>query len=156
MPFAGCLRAGWVACNKLLQPRISTKPEKTVVMSSKAKTIARRLLRKNRGTRPHAGIPWRTIAIDDFGGKINHATLCRFAVSEGEWIPKDEDLQIVLGLKHPRKAKAHKHCDLFDMPTPALLKSLINREPMPPIDMRVFNAFKRAGFFTRSKARPTQ
>lgn len=114
-------------------------------MSSKAKTLARRLLRQNRKK------SWRQIAREDFNGKINHATLNRFANSEGEWIPKDENLQIILGLKHPRKAKQHKACDLFDMPMPELLKALQNREPMPE-DPRMFNAFKKAGFFKRVRS----
>lgn len=120
-------------------------------MSSKAKTLARRLLRQNRGTRSIDARSWRVIAREDYENKIPAGTLCRFAVSEGEWIPKDEDLQIVLGIKHPRKAKPAKQCDLFDMPMPELLRAIQNREPMPE-DPRMFNAFKKAGYFKRVRS----
>ena len=123
-------------------------------MSSKAKTLARRLLRENRGTRSHASRSWRVMAREDYQNKIPAGTLCRFAKAEGEWMPSDEH-QIILGLKHERKAKTHKPCDLFDMQTHELLKALQTRETVPPINPRMFNAFKRAGFFSRSKARPT-
>lgn len=120
-------------------------------MSSKVKTIARRLLRQNRGTRLIDARSWRVIAREDYENKIPAGTLCRFAVSEGEWIPKDEGLQIVLGLRRPRKVKTQQACDLFDMPMPALLKAIQNREPMPE-DPRMFNAFKKAGFFKRVRS----
>lgn len=111
-------------------------------MSPKAKTLARRLLRENRGTRSKEGRSWRVIAREDYNDQINNATLCRFAISQGEWIPKDERLQIVLGLKHPRKACAHVQ-DIFDMPTATLLWKLTHREPMPPMSQQRAREIKR-------------
>jgi hypothetical protein len=109
--------------------------EKTVVMSQKAKTLARSLLRRNRGTRSNPGRSWRAIARDDYGDKINNATLCRIALSDGEWIPKDNQTQILLGLKRaPRARTPHaqqQYRDLFDMPTGLLLWKLIHRERVP-------------------------
>lgn len=113
-------------------------------MSSKAKTLARRLLRENRKN----GRSWRAIAREDFGGRISHAIICRFAINKGEWLPKDESLLIALGVKSPRKPKPQK-VDLFDLPTPELLRRLVNREEMPPVQPRVFKAFQKAGFFKR-------
>lgn len=72
-------------------------------MSSKARALARRLLRANKKTRSHAGRSWRVIAREDYGGKVNHATLNRIANSEGAWLPKDKALLILLGLKKERK-----------------------------------------------------
>ena len=65
-------------------------------------------------------------------------------------MPSD-DHQIILGLKRPRNAKLQKHVDLFDMPMPALLRAIQNREPMPE-DPRMFNAFKKAGYFKRVRS----
>src|SRR3990172_9304407 len=103
MPERGCGCGKRIGCNDLLHPLIQTKNRKTVIMSPKAKRIARRLLRENRGTRSKPGRAWRTIACERYGDKINHATLCRFAISEGEWAPKNKRLLIVLGLKSERK-----------------------------------------------------
>jgi len=97
-------------------------------MSSKAKKIARRLLKQNRGTASITARPWRVIAREDYQDKIPNGTLSRFALSDGEWLPKDE-YQILLGLK-PAPRTAHEARDLFDMPTPVLLWKLINREVM--------------------------
>jgi hypothetical protein len=72
-------------------------------MSSKARSLARRLLRANRGTRSYAGRSWRVISREDYDGLINHATLNRIARSDGEWLPKDKKLLILLGLKKERK-----------------------------------------------------
>ena len=116
-------------------------------MSSKAKTTARRLLRENRKN----GRSWRVIAREDFGGQIPAGTLCRFAINKGEWIPKSEELQIALGIKTPRKPKPPKNLDLFDLPTPELLRRLVDRQEMPPVQPRVFRAFQKAGFFKRAR-----
>jgi hypothetical protein len=70
------------------------------VSPSRARRLARRLLRENR----KLGRSWRTIAREDFGDQINFATLNRFALSEGKWIP-NEKIQTVLGLKKPRKER---------------------------------------------------
>ncbi len=119
-------------------------------MSSKARTLARRLLRQNRGTASIEARSWRVIARDDYDNQIAPGTLCRFAVSEGEWIPKEDHLQIVLGLKHERKVK-HQCKDLYDMATETLRMALINRQPMPQIDPRIVREFKKLGWIKRQR-----
>lgn len=104
-------------------------------MSSKAKTIARRLLKQNRGTPSIPARPWRTIAREDYGDKIPNGTLSRFALSDGEWLPKDE-YQYLLGLKRERKATHSQPKDLFDMATDTLRWKLTHREPMPPLSQQ--------------------
>lgn len=69
-------------------------------MSSKAKTLARRLLREHRHKRS-----WRVIAREDFHDEVNHATLNRIALSGGDWLPKDKRILLTLGLIHERKPK---------------------------------------------------
>ncbi len=125
-------------------------------MSSKAKTIARRLLRENRGTRSKVGRPWRKIACEDYEDKIPAGTLCRFAKAQGEWIPKDEGLQIVLGLKRPRRMKPQQPQALFDMATSTLRQALIDRKPMPPVDPRIIKQFVKLGWLTKTEARNIQ
>jgi hypothetical protein len=119
-------------------------------MSSKAKTIARRLLRQNRGTRSITPRSWRVIAREDYQNKIPHGTLCRFALEDGAWLPKDE-YQYVLGLKRERKATHAQHKDLFDMATDTLRNALINREPMPPLDPRIVKQFIKLGWMKRER-----
>ena len=63
----------------------------------RAKSIARRLLRENRH-----GRSWRQIAREDYCNRVNYATLNRFANGKGEWIPKDENILLALGLIKPR------------------------------------------------------
>ena len=60
--------------------------------SPKAKKLARSLLRANR-----RGYSWRQIAADYPG--VHFATLNRIANSGGEWLPKDDETLIALGLK---------------------------------------------------------
>ena len=120
-------------------------------MSSKAKTLALRLLRKNRGTRKYPARSWRQIAREDFNGRINHATLNRFANSHGEWIPKDEALQIALGLKTPRKPKVKPFTPISEMATSHLRRALIERREMPPVDPRIVREFRRLGWIGKSK-----
>ena len=69
--------------------------------STKAKKLARNLLRENR-----RGRSWRIIAREDYQGKINHATLNRIAISKGEWLPKDDEILTILGLKTVRSPYA--------------------------------------------------
>ena len=69
--------------------------------STKAKKLARSLLRENR-----RGRSWRTIAREDYQGQVNHATLNRIAISKGEWLPKDDKILTVLGLKTVRSPYA--------------------------------------------------
>jgi hypothetical protein len=71
--------------------------------SSRARSLARRLLRANRGTRSYEGRSWRVISREDYNGQVNHATLNRIAKSDGAWLPKDIHLLILLGIKKERK-----------------------------------------------------
>ncbi len=71
------------------------------VSLARAKKLARTLLRENRKN----GRAWRTIAKEDFNDEINYATLNRFALSKGEWFPKDKELQIVLGIRKQSKPR---------------------------------------------------
>lgn len=73
------------------------------VSPSKAKKRALGLLRENR-----RGRSWRVIAHEVFRDQINYATLNRFATSKGTWLPKDENILIVLELVKPRKPKPPK------------------------------------------------
>lgn len=68
------------------------------VSLARAKKLARTLLRENRKN----GRSWRVIAREDFNDQINYATLNRFAIHKGEWLPKDKELQIVLGIRKQR------------------------------------------------------
>lgn len=115
-------------------------------MSSKAETLARRLLRENRGTRSRPGRSWRVIAREDYENKIPAGTLCTFAKRMGQWMPKEEH-QYRLGLKHERKSTAQKQPPaLFEMATSTLRRALINRQPMPPTDPRIIREFKKLGW----------
>jgi hypothetical protein len=108
----------------------------------KPKTLARRLLRENRGTRSKEPTSWRNIAKRY---DIPAGTLNRFALSEGAWLPKDE-YQIVLGLKRQKKSTHRKPLALIDMCTDELRKAIINREtmPEPTFNRSVMSAFIRA------------
>lgn len=66
------------------------------ISMSLAKRTAVGLLRKNRSR------SWRTISREDYQGRVNHATLNRFANSKGAWVPKDEKILRALGLIKPR------------------------------------------------------
>jgi len=75
---------------------------------SRRKKLARELLRENR----KKGRAWRTIAKEDYDNTVHYATLCRIAITKGEWIPKDERLLLALGLiklKKPRKPRKKLH-----------------------------------------------
>jgi hypothetical protein len=120
-------------------------------MSSKAETLARRLLRENRGTRSRPGRSWRVIAREDYQNKIPYGTLCRFALSNGAWLPKIEH-QYVMGLKHEKKKAAAQPTALFDMATSALRDALINRKEMPPTDPRIIRQFKNLGWIKSTRA----
>jgi len=67
------------------------------VVSSRAKKLARKLLRENRKN----GRSWRVIARENYQNKVDQSTLSRIAREKGAWIPKDEQLQIILGLRQP-------------------------------------------------------
>lgn len=121
-------------------------------MSSKAKTLARRLLRENRGTRTKPARSWRVISRENFDNRIPAGTLCRFAKAEGEWIPKDEELLIALGMKRERKAKAEKpFTPISEMATSHLRKALIGRKEIPPVDPRIIKEFTRLGWIAKEK-----
>jgi len=64
-----------------------------------AKKLANRILRQNQNRRSY-----RTIARDDYPG-VKPGTLNRIANSRGDWLPKDEGLLIVLGLKKPPRSR---------------------------------------------------
>lgn len=109
----------------------------------KAKSIARRLLRKNHGTRKFQARSWRQIAREDYG-LDEHTQIYRFAVSEGEWLP-DEHTQILLGLKKEKKHIHRTPTALIDMCVDELRNAIINRQPMPEptYSERVMRAFIR-------------
>lgn len=116
-------------------------------MSSKAKTLARRLLRENKH-----GRSWRTISREDYNGNVNHATLNRIANSKGEWLPKDEGLLMTLGLKRERKAKATKaYTPIAEMSINALRKALRERTEMPPVAPAFIKEFQRQGWIKKEK-----
>jgi hypothetical protein len=48
---------------------------------------------------------WRRIARDYYGDRVHFATLCRIANTDGEWLPKDRHILIVLGLVEERKRR---------------------------------------------------
>ena len=70
---------------------------------SKAKKIAMGLLRANR-----EGRSWRRISHEDYAGAVHPGTLCRFAKSDGAWLPKDNRILVALGLKRPNRLKPEK------------------------------------------------
>lgn len=115
-------------------------------MSSKAKTLARKLLRENRH-----GRSWRVISREDYQGKVNHATLNRIAINKGEWTPKDEALLITLGLKRERKARASTFTPISEMATTTLHKALIERKEMPPVHPAIIREFVKLGWLEKEK-----
>lgn len=68
-------------------------------MTDRAEMLAKRLLDENQ-----RGRSWRKIAREDYGNRVNFATLNRFALHEGKWVPKDRKIQKALGLIEPRAA----------------------------------------------------
>jgi hypothetical protein len=63
----------------------------------RAETLAKRLLSENQ-----SGRSWRKIAREDYGDKVNFATLNRIAIHDGKWVPKSRKIQRVLGLIEPK------------------------------------------------------
>ena len=63
------------------------------IASSKAKKLARSLLREN-----HNGRSYRTIAREDYQDKIDQSTLSRIARGKGTWLPKNPEMLNLLGL----------------------------------------------------------
>jgi hypothetical protein len=109
--------------------------------------IARRLLRQNRGTRKFPARSWRQIAMDHGADKKHNAAFCRFANSQGTWIPKDEQLQIALGLKRAKKPRMNRQpTQLIDMCVDELIHAIEHREemPEPTYNKRVMDAFIKA------------
>jgi hypothetical protein len=66
-------------------------------VTDRAKMLAKRLLDEN-----GRGRSWREIARADYSNKVNFATLNRFAIHEGKWMPKDRRILKVLGLIEPK------------------------------------------------------
>lgn len=90
------------------------------VIPSKAKKLARKLLRENR-----RGRSYRTIAREDYQGKVDQSTLSRIAREKGEWLPKDAKILKLLNVcKQPR------HKRIQEMTAAELLWSLTNRTEM--------------------------
>lgn len=109
------------------------------VSPSKARKLARSLLRENRKN----GRSWRVIAHEDYHDAINYATLNRIALSKGAWLPKDETILMALGLITPRRPHSK---DLFDWTDDELRCALLNRQPMPrpTCTKKAMNDFIRA------------
>lgn len=70
------------------------------ISPTKVKKLARMLLRENR-----RGRSWRTIAREDYQGRIDQSTLSRIARGKGVWTPRDEKILVILGLKKPCQPK---------------------------------------------------
>jgi hypothetical protein len=68
--------------------------------SRKAKKAALIILRRNR-----SGTSYRELGREY---KVKAGTLCRFAKSKGEYLPKDKSILKALGLVHPEKPKQPK------------------------------------------------
>lgn len=95
----------------------------------KAKKLARRLLRKNRGTRSKPARSWRIIAREDYENKLPAGTLCRFAINDGEWLPKDERILVALGLKKERKPRpVQKRLSISDLTNKELKTAVKQRD----------------------------
>jgi len=62
------------------------------------------------------------------GGIIKPGTLSRFAISEGEWIPKDENILIALGLKKEKKPRSHKALTISDLSHRELVTAIKQRD----------------------------
>lgn len=92
------------------------------VSLARAKKTARTLLRENRKN----GRSWRVIAREDYQDKIHNATLCRFALSKGEWFPKDKELQIVLGIRKQSKPRP-KQKTMMQMNKSELIQHITKR-----------------------------
>lgn len=91
--------------------------------SIKVKKLARTLLRENLKN----GRSWRAIAHEDYDDQINYATLNRFAIHKGTWLPKNEKILVALGLKRSCTRKSKR---MFDMSTKELLWCLTHRKEM--------------------------
>lgn len=68
---------------------------RTLNGSAKARKLARKLLRDKR--------PYRTIAEEDYGGKIHFSVLSKIVNTDGGYIPSDKASQFLLGLYKPRR-----------------------------------------------------
>lgn len=92
------------------------------VSLARAKKTARMLLRENRKNFRS----WRVIAREDFENKVPAGTLCRFAVSKGEWFPKDKELQIILGIRKQSKPRP-KQKTMMQMNKSELIQHITQR-----------------------------
>ena len=66
------------------------------ISSVKVKKLVRKLLKDERS--------WRRIASEDYDNRIHYSALCKFAISDGEYIPNDVEIQRLLGIyRNPRR-----------------------------------------------------
>lgn len=70
----------------------------TIVSPSRAKKLARSLLRAKKAT----GLSYRKFAPYVGDGTLHFATINRFMITKGAWLPKDKTILIALGLIKPR------------------------------------------------------
>lgn len=104
--------------------------------------LARKLLRENRRN----GRSWRRIAREDYQNKVAPGTLNRFAKSKGEWLPKDRNILIAMGIKKPRTTRPIIK-DLLDETEEAIIAAFENRYAMPeqtPYNKKMVSAFLKA------------
>lgn len=92
------------------------------VSLARTKKLARSLLRENRKN----GRSWRCIAREDYQNRIDQSTLSRIARNKGAWLPKDETLLLLLGLKKQRKPRP-KYKTIREMSNKELRMHIRNR-----------------------------
>jgi hypothetical protein len=97
-----------------------------------ARRFAKRILRENKKR------SYRRIVREDFPTRradgnyvVNFGTLNRIANERGNWLPKDKEILIALGLKKQSRPRI-KVVDLFDMKDSDILDALRNRKPFQP------------------------
>jgi hypothetical protein len=102
---------------------------------------------------------WRQIAREDFAGRIKAGTLCRFAKSKGNWIPKSQFIRNVLGLNRftmnnikPRIIKVRSSF-IDEMTECELKEALSKRSPMPDPDPKIIKAFVKLGWLQPIRTR---
>jgi len=108
------------------------------------KQTARELLRANR----KYGVSWRTISKNGYTNEgviicpgLNHATINKFAMRKGQWIPSDIEKQKMLGIFIDKQPKPKS---IFEMSSDELLKVLKNRQPMTAVfSQREMNDYVR-------------
>lgn len=110
-----------------------------------AKMTAKTLLRANRKndvSYRHISKHGYTEGIVIVRPGLNHATLNKFALRKGAWIPADTEKQKLLGIYRAKKVKPK---DLIDMSDDEILHALNNRKPIIAIySQKAMNDFSRA------------